>query len=93
MDVYYRIASNDAAWNNTYWASNRIHRRPLRTAGRILKPATAEAKEVVLTDEMRGTDTWPVYLDAVAGPPFDVPVGGLPAHTHPLAGTTGSAGG
>lgn len=73
-EVYYKVQSADLAWNNTFWVSNRVHRRQVRTAGRVLKPATDSAKEVVLNDDLRGTEAWDSYLDAVAGPVFPATV-------------------
>jgi hypothetical protein len=92
-DVFYRVQSTDVVWNGQVYVSNRIHRRKLRNPGSIQTPAKAGATEVLLTDALRGTDTWEVYLDAVAGPLFPELVcncsGGGGDHTHELSGSTG----
>lgn len=83
VDVYYKIQSADKEWNGRVYVSNRIHRRgPLRGPGNIQGPATAEAKALVLTDAMRGTEAWESYLTAVAGPPFPAVLGDAGAHAH-----------
>ena len=70
----YIIQSTDAEFNGQHILSNGINRRgPLRTTGRVLGPASEGARQVTLTDAGR-TDSqgvkqsWPSYLDDVAGP-------------------------
>jgi len=92
-DVFYRVQSTDVAWNGQVFVSNRIHRRKLRNPNSIQTPARAGATEVLLTDALRGADTWGNYLDAVAGPLFPELVcnctGGTGEHVHELSGSTG----
>ena len=89
-DVYYKIQSADPERNGQVYTSNRIHRRgPLRAPGSIQGPAVSGATQVLLTDAMRGTNTWDSYLDAVAGPPFPTfPAlgdGSIGTHTHAVS--------
>jgi hypothetical protein len=83
-DVSYQIESADPDHHGDVYVSNRIHRRgPLRNPGNIQGPATAGTTRVTLTDKMRGAESWPAYLDAVAGPYFPAfPAAPVGEHTH-----------
>lgn len=91
-EVYFRVECADQEWNGKAFVSNRIHRRQLRAPGEIQRLATAGATVVRLTDKDRlgvsATETWPAFLDAVAGPVFPAAPAGQD-HTHAALTTLG----